>query len=77
MPNEQYSSYISANTSYIWRDDDDDDVHFVLDQHAELDFYSARSPTQQSAGRHVAPLETHYPDSDPTRFYSYSLMFSA
>jgi hypothetical protein len=33
---------------------DDDEVPFVLDQHAELDFYSASS--QQSAGRHVAPL---------------------
>jgi hypothetical protein len=31
-------------------------VHFVLDQHTELDFYSARSLKQQSAGRHVAPL---------------------
>ena len=35
---------------------DDDEVHFVLDQHAELDFYSASSLKQQSAGRHVAPL---------------------
>jgi hypothetical protein len=29
---------------------------FVLDQHAELDFYSASSLKRQSAGRHVAPL---------------------
>jgi hypothetical protein len=29
---------------------------FVLDQHAELDFYSASSLKQQSAGRHVSPL---------------------
>ena len=29
---------------------------FVLDQHAELDFYSASSLKQQSADRHVAPL---------------------
>jgi len=28
----------------------------VLDQHAELDLYSASSLKQQSAGRHVAPL---------------------
>jgi hypothetical protein len=34
----------------------DDEVSFVLDQHAELDFYSASSLKQQSAGRHVAPL---------------------
>ena len=31
-------------------------VRFVLDQHAELDFYSANSLKQKSAGRHVAPL---------------------
>jgi hypothetical protein len=30
-------------------DRDDDKVHFVLDQHAELDFYSASSLKQQSA----------------------------
>ena len=34
----------------------DDDVHFLLDQHAELYFYSASSLKQQSAGRHDAPL---------------------
>ena len=32
---------------------DDDEVRFVLDQHAELDFYSASSLKR---GRHVAPL---------------------
>ena len=32
---------------------DDDEVCFVLDQHAELDFYSASS---QYSGRHVALL---------------------
>jgi hypothetical protein len=32
-------------------------IRFVLDQHAKLDFYNARSMKQQSAGRHVAPLE--------------------
>jgi hypothetical protein len=35
---------------------DNDEVRFVLDQHAELVFYSASSLKQQSAGRHVAPL---------------------
>ena len=34
----------------------DEDVRFVLDQHAELDFYRASSLKQQSAGRHVSPL---------------------
>ena len=32
------------------------EVRYVLDQHAELDFYSASSLKQQSVGRHVAPL---------------------
>jgi hypothetical protein len=46
MPNEQFFSYIMARTSYIqWNDDD---VHFVLEQHAEFDFYSASSLKQQS-----------------------------
>ena len=35
---------------------DDDEVRFVLDQHAELDFYSASSLKQQSVDRHVVPL---------------------
>ena len=35
---------------------DDDEVRFVLDQLALLDFYSASSLKQQSADRHVAPL---------------------
>ena len=54
-PFQQFISYIMARTSYFqW--DDDDEVRFVLDQYAELDFYSASSFKQQSAGRHVAPL---------------------
>ena len=40
--------------NFLW---DDDEVRFVLDQHAELDFYSASSLKQQSADRDVAPLE--------------------
>ena len=44
----------------LWREQvyfqwDDDEIRFFLDQH-ELDFYSANSLKQQSAGRHVAPL---------------------
>ena len=54
-PFQQFISYIMTRTSYFqW--DDDDEVCFVLDQYAELDFYSASSLKQQSAGRHVAPL---------------------
>ena len=53
----QFSNFSAIS----WREQvnfqwDDDEVHFVLDKHAELDFYSARSLKQQSAGRHVAPL---------------------
>ena len=48
-------------SAILWREQvnfqwDDDEVCFVLDQHAELDFYSASSLKQQSAGRHVTPL---------------------
>jgi len=35
---------------------DDDDVRFVLYQHAKLNFYSASSLKQQSASGHVMPL---------------------
>ena len=53
----QFSNYSAIS----WREQvnfqwDDDEVSFVLDQHAELDFYSASSLKQQSAGRHVALL---------------------
>ena len=55
MPNAQFFSYIMARTvNFQW---DDDEVRFVLDLHTELDFYSASSLKQQSADRHVAPLE--------------------
>ena len=37
--------------------------------YAELDFNSASSLKQ-----HVAPLKTHYPDFEPTRLCSFSLM---
>jgi len=41
-------SNFSAISRYIG---DDDEVGFELDQHADLDFYSARSLKQQSAHR--------------------------
>jgi hypothetical protein len=34
----------------------DNDVYFVLDQHAQLDFYSAGTLKQHSMGSHVASL---------------------
>jgi len=54
MPIQQFVSYIMAkHVIFQW---DDDEIRFVLDQHAELDFYSASSLKQESAGRHVAPF---------------------
>ena len=56
---------LNANSAFFsaisWREQvnfqwDDDEVRFVLDQHAELDFNSASSLKQQPAGRHVTPL---------------------
>ena len=35
---------------------DDDEVRFVLDQHAELDFYCASSVKKPFKDRHVAPF---------------------
>jgi hypothetical protein len=55
-PNEQFVSYIMEGTCTSYIQWNDDDVRFVLDQHTKLDFYSASSLKQQSAGRHVAPL---------------------
>ena len=49
-----------ARTSYVQCNDDDS--HFVLDPHADMDFYSASSLKQQSTGRHVAPLGHNYFD---------------
>ena len=66
-PNEQSFSYIMGRTSYIqW---DDHDVHFVLDQHAELELFSASSlkVKQQSTS----------PDSEPTSLCSISVMLCA
>jgi hypothetical protein len=39
--------------NYQW---DDDYVRFVLDQHAELDIFSASSLKQQFAGKNVTPF---------------------
>jgi hypothetical protein len=58
--NDGFESNFSAiswqeQVNFQWNDDE---VHFVLDQQALLDFYSASSPKQQFADRHVAPLDT-------------------
>ena len=53
VSNEQFSSYFMVRTSYFeWKDDE---IRFALDQHTELDFYSASRLKQQSAGRHGIP----------------------
>jgi hypothetical protein len=49
----QQKNYPVSKILYQW---DDDEVRFILDQHAELDFYSASSLKQQSAGRNVTPF---------------------
>ena len=59
-------SAVLWQVTFWW--DNDDNVGFVLDQHAELDFYRACSLKEQSADIHVAPLGTwtHYSDSEST-----------
>ena len=47
------SNIMREQVNFHW---DDDDVCFILDQHAELDFYGVNSLKQESADRHVAPL---------------------
>ena len=52
---------LSNFSAISWREQvnfhwDDDEVRFVLNQLAELDFNSASSLKQQSAGRHVSQL---------------------
>ena len=52
---------LSNFSATSWREQvnfqwDDDEICFVLDQHTEMDFYSASSLKQQSTVRHVTPL---------------------
>jgi hypothetical protein len=56
---------------------DDDEVRFVLEQHAELDFYSASSLKQQFAGRHVAPFGHIIMIPNQSVFASFSLVLLA
>jgi hypothetical protein len=44
------------NAAISWRKQVDDEVRFVLDQHAELEFHSANSLKQQCVDRYVIPL---------------------
>ena len=47
------SPYISVEVNFQW---DDEDIHFVLDQHIKLDFYCASSLNQQVR---YSPFNTH------------------
>jgi hypothetical protein len=47
--------FLISRTNYIQRNDDD--VQYVLDQHALLDLNTASSMKQQFTGRHVAPFQ--------------------
>jgi hypothetical protein len=53
----QFSNFSAISwrkqVSFQW---DDDEVYFVLDPHAELNYHSTKALKQQSADRHVAPL---------------------
>ena len=56
-----FNATFSNISAISWREQvnfqwHDDEIHFVLDQHAVLDFYSVNSLKQQSVGRHVAVL---------------------
>ena len=53
--NEQLSSY-NIVKQVAYHDDDDDNICFLLGQHADLDFYSSSSLKKQPTGRHVALL---------------------
>ena len=64
---EQFFSYIMARTRYIWWDDD---VHFVLDQHTYLDFYSVSSLKKSFSWLTCCSALIHYPDSEPTNLCS-------
>jgi hypothetical protein len=49
-----FQLYYGENKLIRWNDDD---VRFLLDQHAELDFHNASGfLKQQSTGRHVSTL---------------------
>jgi hypothetical protein len=57
-----FSTIHGENKVQFWIRNNDDDVHFVLDQHTELDFYSANSLKQQFTDRHI----TFNSDTFPT-----------
>jgi hypothetical protein len=55
-PKEKVQKDKQRSTTHTHTTKADNDVRFILDQQAELDFYSSSSLKQQSTGRHVASL---------------------
>lgn len=64
-----------ARTFSFWWEDVD--IGSVLDQQAELDFYTASPLKEQSTDRYITPLVPHYPDSEPASQCSSSLFLHA
>ena len=73
-PIHQFFSYIMARkkVNFQW----DDEVRFVLDKHAELNFYSASS-LKQVRGYTCRSTWKHYTDSEPISLCSFYLMLRA
>ena len=64
LPSEWVSEWLLFNANsaifQLYYDENKlifNEIRFILDQHAELHFYSASPLKQQSAGWNVAPLE--------------------
>jgi len=65
-PNKQFVSYVMVKTNYLrWYND----VHFVLDQHADLDSYLTNS-LKQSVDRYITPLWHIIPASESQPFFA-------
>ena len=77
-------SYIMARTRYIlsgisWREQGifrwlNDNILFVLDEHAYLNLYSAGTPKTEVCGLICHSIPTHYSDFEPISLCSYSLL---
>ena len=65
-------SYIITRASHI--QGDDNDVGFILDQHAYLDLHSPSSQKRQLAR---TSTRTRYPNSETTNLCTFSVMMYA
>jgi hypothetical protein len=76
-------SYIMARTRYIlsgisWREQGifrwlNDNILFVLDEHAYLNLYSAGTPKTEVCGLICHSIPTHYSDFEPISLCSFSI----